>query len=316
MNVAAATGILQKAASAISGVVDQIKRLPDVVRPWVDAFNPAAGQRLDYAFRSLSATIGYAFEPVILSATKVVDGFAGAIMGGMERLRGPVERAASLFANAIQPALQAVSIVFDGLATAAQILTPIMDVVAEALAGLGGVAAVLAQGLSMMVEGVLTGLMNSLGGMQSAVDFVRDQFTGLAITTMHVVTALMDMFGQAKMAKDFLKAVASMKPPPSSGRQGAPEGFGIGGLEDLYRRRLVSAAQGAGKDNQQLMVDYLKDIRESARQLVDVLEKDPEAFSRMQKQVLREKMGETSGTGIDWGVRIANWFRQDQRNQP
>lgn len=311
----AALAVLQQAAGAIGGVVDQIKRLPDVVSGFVAAFDPTQIQRLDYAYKSLYSTVGFALTPIIGAATRTVEQFADAISGGMEAIRGPIEKVAGTFLGALQPAIAAASDVFDGLASAAEMLEPLMtplEAVIEATLGLG--RALTAIGVETLLA-VVKQLIPSAEALQQMTDWVTQTFLRLAEATLQVTDSLLSMVGRTDVLASILERLAK-EPAPGGRRQGAPENFQIGGTEDVYRRRLLLAAQARAKDPAEESRDYLKDLRELAKQMLEELKKRPTPTPQEQAQ----NAADVTRLGIDplavlWD-RLFGRQRQADRNAP
>lgn len=302
---------LQAAASAIGAVVDQVRKLPDAVRGFVDAFSPATGQRLDQSFRSLHATIGYALEPVLHTAIALVDGFADAISRGMDRLRGPVEAVTSAFAGSLRPALGAVAAAFDGLAGVAETLRPLVEPLGTALEGLASLARVVTTLLSALAEALAGAVMEGLGNLRAATDWLAEQFVSTAGVVLHFSDALLRAAGLGDVADKAIRRMLAAV-PQGGRRQGAPENFGISGIDDLYRRRLVEAARGGGRSKEDMTFDVWRRIQGLLEELVRITEnKDAQA----QRDRGLEQGFQAGGGNNAWAInQLVNLMRQENRN--
>jgi hypothetical protein len=261
--------VLQQAAGAISGVVDQIKRLPDAVRGFVDAFNPAAGERLDYAFRSLHATIGYAMEPIIMAATAVVERFAGALMSGMDALRPAIEKVAGLFVGMLQPAMATVGVVMDAVARVAERIADRLGGFAKLFEGFFSVMHVVITTAVTLAEAFIE-LTSPLGVVNKGFDLIGEALADLAIGFIGLTDFILRFIGATALANKNLEVLAKLR--PQSGRAPAPTNFGIGGLEDIYKRRLVEASKGGGKSIEEKNSDFLKRIAEAVEGMKKAME--------------------------------------------
>lgn len=310
---------LNQAVQLIGEVVGTLQRIPDAVRGWVDAFNPAAGKALDHAFRSLAATIGYAMEPIIHTATRTVNAFAGAIMNAMDRLRPAIERTGILFSRVMQPVLHAVSFAADVLADALDGAAPLIELVGEALEGVLAVANVVAQAFFALDAVIRQGVLGAFGDLKRLTDILNDGFVSLATGVIAATAMLLSFAKQDKMLAMFLARLAVA--PQLRGRAPAPEGFQLGGLEDIYRRRLLAAAQGAGGTVQDKQLSAQERIAEYSRQLLELMRTNRPMFDQQNRRQALNLWNQVQAGGA-----IPAWLqaillqmggnRQDQRNQP
>jgi hypothetical protein len=313
----AAAAVLGQAVGAIQNVVNEIRRLPDAVRGFVDAFNPQAGERLDYAFRSLHATIGFGLEPVITTTTRIVEKFADAISNGMDRLRAPIEKVSGLLLGALAPGFASVATIFDGLATAAEALTPLMEpaaAVLEAVMALGHVLTTI--GVESLLEGIrmLIPETRTLADVTHAVTGALVSLTG---TVLHFADFLLSFVGKQHVLLNVLDSLA--RPRAEGNRRApAPSNFGMSSLEDIYKQRLVAAAKGAGgKTPEEQSRDYLADIRKIAEQIRDQLKNDPVGGANAARAAARDVawwMAPVSAP-LAIALRILAWDRADERNR-
>jgi hypothetical protein len=266
------------AIAAVQQVINALLRIPQAVRSYVDAFNPTAGQQLDRAFRSVAATIGYALEPVILAATRIVDSFAGALLGAMNSLRRPVELVSQAFRLVLRPAIDAVSIAFDGLAKAAEGLTPLLEplsAAAQMITTTFGIVTAVALELVAGLTGALGEVVPSMMNLHTTTVTLTGVFVEMTRIALRWGYVLSNLVGLGKHFRDALEAFTKQR--PQAGRPGAV-GFGMGGLEDLYRRRLVEAAKATGgKSIEEKQFDVTSQIRDMMKEMLDQIKKQEEA---------------------------------------
>src|SRR5262245_14127899 len=242
--LAAVAGALMKSTEVIGGVVTALSAIPRAVRPFVDAFNPQAGLRLDKAMMDLYATIGYALEPVIMGAVDVIDAFSGAIVGAMDRLRAAIAAITSLMKGVLRPIIALVGTLFDGLASVVSALMPVFRVIATYLEGWYSVLRVVVTIFTTLAESVIVAIVNAFGGMTSVTKFLTDAFVGLIKAVLEVTFFFLELFGKQDLVTKILERLAGEG--PAKGRSAVPGGYGLGTMEDLYCRRLVEASKAIG----------------------------------------------------------------------
>lgn len=301
--------ILQAAAGAIGGVVDQIKKLPDAVRGFVDAFNPATGERLDYAFRSLHSTIGFAVEPILLTTTRIVEDFADAISAGMTRLREPVEKVASAFSGALQPAVATAGALLDLLADGVDALVPFLEPLGAAMEGFASLFRITATLLGQLGVALLESALAPLGDLKTATEFLAEQFVSTAAVVLHFSDVL---FRAAGFGDTFDKAIARMRQAAAENSRRAPgaANFGISTLEDVYRKRLIEGARMGGKSKEDMQFDVWKRIEKLLEELVEI-NRNPAAREQRDRGM---EQGFRAGGGRDL-QNFLNLFRQEGRNE-
>lgn len=292
--------------------------LPDRVRSFVDALNPSVGERFDYALRGLNATIGYALEPILLTATRIVDEFSGALSAGMDRLRRPIEQVSGLFAVALRPALEAVRNLFVGLAQAGEMLAPVLPLFGTAMEGL---AALFNVGTVVLVETLLDLLRSWIPSgkdLASMTDELKATFVALAVATLRVTAFMLNLAGRGDVMRKVFDALLR-EAPPRAGRQGMPQGFALGGIEDVYRKRLLAAAQAGGRGVDEQQLDVQREIRDAVREMAQELKDNPKEFEektnafmdKLKKGIFDSLIGPLRGLMQDMGLN-----RLFGRNQP
>lgn len=307
--------VLAQSAQVVSGVIDSLRAIPDAVRKFTDAINPQAGLNLDRAFRSLYATIGHAMLPIIETATRTVDRFAGALMGAMDRLRGPVEKVAHLFERAFAPVLQSVSVVGDSLAGIIESLEPVFRLLGGWLEGAAAQMAVLINVVVALQEAMTKATLSGFGDLSKTLFVVQDQFVNLSVAVLQATAHFLLLIGATDVLRRILKGV--MGQPPGLGRTPAPLGVQIGGLEDIYRRRLVEAGKGmAGASVEEKQLTAQQRIAAACEGMLQKLEKEPDAFRRELSRSPGGRAAESAGALLTILERLFGRDRQNQRNQP
>lgn len=314
----AALGILSQAAGAVKGMVDQILKLPDAVRPFVDAFSNA-GDRLDQAYKSLYATIGYALEPVIIAASATVERFADAISGGMNMLRGPIEKAAGLFMGSVKPFLEGLGAGAERLGRLFETLAPLLKPVAAAFEAFGGLLHIVSTVFGELALALVEQLMPSADSLQTATDKVGVAFVFLADQTLRLADFFLTLIGMEKLMIPILEALLKGR-EPGGRRMGKPEGYGISGVEDVYRKRLLAAAGAGGRSVQEEQRDYLKEIRDLLEDRLDEIKNRPDEREEKRKEAAKLVIYEGEGLGARVARKVAEALnrigRQDDRNEP
>lgn len=311
-----ATAVLAQSLQLFGEINNELKRIPDSVRGFVDAFNPQAGLRLDFAFQSLNATIGGAFVPIIEGAARIVERFADAISNGMGRLQAPIEKAVGLFMGVLQPALVAVSDVFDGLADAADLLSPLMEPAAAALEAMTALSRVLTTiGVQALLEAIKL-LIPNAESLTEITTAVTQAFVQLTETTLRLAQFMLGVVGLNGAMEKILTRLAK-EPEMGDRRKPAPTNFGIGGLEDIYRRRLVEAAKAGGKTPEEQSRDYLADIRKIAAEMLKELQANPNAAKEKAEGAARDAAWGAGEAAL--GIPVFEWMwrqiRQGDRNR-
>jgi hypothetical protein len=326
--IAAAALAVNQALGAVGKVVDALKVIPDAVRGFVDALNPAAGMRFDWAMRSLSATIGYALEPVLETATRTVNEFAGAISEGMDRLRAPMQAVGSTFMTVIRPLMGAINGLLGAFMDSVEGLMPLLEPVGVVLEE---IMIVLRWFLAATTGGLMTLIKYTiLGGQElsKVTEWLTDGFIGLVEATLKLTYWFLWMTGQTEMFKKILEAVGGPK-PPGEGRKAAPTGYAVTTLEDLYRKRLVSAAMaGAGTSVEEKQLSVQERIEDMVRRMKEEMEKPgggklgEEAVQRTAEAIPQAPMALTAPGGpLTWFTveeitkRMWNYFQRPKEDR-
>jgi hypothetical protein len=260
-----------QAVVAIGLVVDALKAIPNVVRGWVEAFNPGAVEQLSWAWRDLSATLGYAFEPVIQGLTIGLREFAGAIRAGMDALRPAIMRVVQVILQVLHPWFAALG---SGLQGVASILNgtfqPILKLVATGLEGLATLLSVAGQ-LFNTVGMALVEAVAGLFGLDGVTDLLREamgQLVRAFMTGANVILRLVDSLLGSSLSARFLTALG--RDTKNDRRAAAPLNVSVGGFEDIYRRRLTEAARaGGGASPLERQTSILDEIRGHAREMLE-----------------------------------------------
>lgn len=206
--VANGLGMIKGAATQVSGMFNQ---LAGTLRPFVEAFSPAAVEVFDAAIRDLSAVIGSAALPVFGVLTAAVKEFSSILLPAIEELRPVIQAVANSFRTLVSGALANFEILVAPLTDLAALagdvvvaLTPllrtitalnsvILAVVSANLQSLIGVLSLslemlspifemigaLAEplrALSVIIQGLTAGLRSLLSGLLGMFDFDMSEF--------------------------------------------------------------------------------------------------------------------------------------------
>lgn len=272
------TGVVGQVIGPFKSLVESVLGLPDYFKgiaqqaaAYVQHFDPGAVQAMNQALRSVSATIGYALQDVVRGFTVSTREFAGAIMGAMDMIRPAVAQTVAAFRMVLQPILHLTNRVLLTLADRAGRLMPLVQLFAVALDQTISRFVVFYELLNVLVDSIVEGLGEFLSTFsllargrdwKSFGDVVKDVRSAMVLLTKAIITVfdtVLRLTGRAATADRFLKRLA--EGPAKSGRPAAPENFQIGGLEDLYRRRLLEAAKASGDDPASRQASAMEDIR-------------------------------------------------------
>ncbi len=264
---AGAAALVTGAVGVIGTVISELGKIPATVRPFVDAFNPATGQKFDESIERVNAVIGNALEPILQAAITVVDQFGGAIGAAMDALRGPIEAVASLFIGTLQPVIATVGLVVETLVgnfTALQsVLRPLFSIL-EAYFNYLRVLITIFIAVRNVVFQILLEPLKAFGNLLGRAADMLVEFT---IGLLTAVDFLLRLLGADKVANEILLSLTKKRPDKADDKR-APKDFGVTGLEDLYRRRMVAAAQAKAPGLEEQNNKYLERIAEAAEELL------------------------------------------------
>lgn len=262
------------AGDALHALIGPIETVEGKLGSWVNqaskfiaAFNPSLLEVFDQALRSLHATVGYALEPVIVFATEAIREFAGAIRPAMDALREPMQKLFSIMLPIVSAGLQAFGAVLSAAVAVFELLMPVINAISAVFEGFLSIIVVAIKLFAALAEG-LAGAA-SLGKLNDAATGVRDAFARLIIVAMTMVDYFLRLVGATAMANNFLRVMAQ-GPRSQEGRAPAPQNVQLGGVEDVYKRRLTEAAKaGGGASPMERIASVLDQVRAHAQGLLE-----------------------------------------------
>jgi hypothetical protein len=271
--------ILTESATELKSTFDQ---LIGVVAPFVEAISPSTMALVNQAFRDLQATIGSAFVPAFQILAETFRNFGGIILPLMQRLQPIITQLAQAFSTLAQEVLRQ-------LVTQLQILVPVIDVLASALAQLVKFYSDLMSIGTALYQAFAT-IISSFLGTDTAQ--IKDIFKSL-FDSMRVVIKQLILFGatlatvagfrnQVKIFADSLAGIIKERDNPAQGLKGAAQNAHIGGIGEITQKiQLASAiaAGGAGNNENKSDTEWLKDIAKSVAKVAD----DQKSFAQALK---------------------------------
>ena len=176
---------------------------------------------------------------------RIIDHFAGALMSGMDRLRGPINAVASTLAGALQPAIAAVGTVMDGLASAAEALLPLLKPLGTALEGVMSILNVLTAIVVEVLLEAIKALIPDAKSLESITEGLVEVFVGLAEAVLRTTGFLLALASQEKLMRNVLESLVKER-----------DRMGLrAGTERLWHRwsggHLSAAAGGVGPGRRQ-----------------------------------------------------------------
>lgn len=309
-SAAAAVSVIAEVVSALADLPGAIQSAAGVFTQFVEAFAPATVERMSYAFRSLSATIGYALEPAVQTVTRVVEMFANAISSGMDKLRPAVEKVGAVFISVLEPVLGLAGELLEMFAEQVQKSLPLLDVLSVVLQAITQTARFTNTVLFTIAE-ALGGLFDPFAGLRTAATFLVEVFVGAAGVVLHFTDAVARMVGLGKVMDKVIDRL--LLSTQAGRRQGAPEGFGMGGLEDIYRRRLTEAARSGGPSKEDEALDLQRRIKEILEDIRELSKNPPAQAARDEGLRQGFRVGAAANLGA-FGAGADALLRQEGRN--
>jgi len=347
----ALTGAIGSVPDFVKGVFDQaydlvsmapkfFKSIADQAASWVREFDPSAVMAMDQAMRSLTATVGYTLTPIVHGFTSAAREFAGAALDGMNALRPAVAQVVGVFRTALEPALHFFHRWLLGLADRLERAAPLLDRFGKALDYSLTAWAVFFEAYEAVSEALFdlaeatapstllqffTGL-DALGvGLFKVGNHLPELTKGIIAATaasLFMADTLSRTFGgEGGRARKFLDRLA--QEPQRSGRPGAAEGFGMSGLEEIYRKRLLEAAKSGSEDPTLKGISLMEDIRDFAGGMADQIGEGVDVGKELAK-LLQQLIDRLPGGGNSVPEKLASssplwealgWAAQQARNQ-
>jgi hypothetical protein len=246
----AALSGLSAGATAAAGA---LLALPDMIKGFVEAFNPYLVEQFNVAMSNISATIGSALEPAMMVFLDVARQANDIIAPLFEQLRPVIEGVASEFASRLMPVLKL-------LVEVAMALVPVFQIVNEAMRPLQALLPAMANILRLVVAG-LVGLFESFGNVLSPIKDVSDRLVKAikeATKGLIIFAAQFAQFlGLNKVVESIQKAFAPVK--AGAGKVAAPKDVAITDMGAILREATAAAftAQGTAQKG---VEDWLGDI--------------------------------------------------------
>src|SRR5262245_30311944 len=295
--------IVGQVSGALLAIPDAVTRVVSSVRAFTDALNPQVGLNFDRALRSLEATIGQALEPIVVAATAIIVQFAGALTDAMAALRGPIETVSGLIVSVLQPVFAAVADVAGVVARNFEHTLPLLRNLAVVLEGALSVAGVMVTVFFELDSAIRDVLLGTLGDLGKVTSWLKDQFVEMGKAFIVGTVVFLRMVGANALALRVLEALA--REPKKAGITPAPSEYRLGGLADIYQRRLVEAAKGGGKTVADEQLDVMKELRDFAKEQIEILKDEQKAAA--QDRAARQGWAAGGGAGLPFLNIFGRW---------
>ena len=264
-SIAAALGPeAQAVQQAMSVVVDSLKQMasailgvPDMIRPFVEAFNPTVIQQYDQAIRNLMATVGRTLEPAMQALLNFVRVLNDAVAGPLDLLRPALSDLWSHLTDYLLPAVRLV----------AEVLSqwiPQMIAISESLRFFLDAHVAVVE-IMRLFFAILSGLSGGFGSLKEQSDKLTAAIKEATTSVILFAAKMARLFGLESVVDSIKRTFAPMA--RGGGAIGAPREAGISDMASILRDATTMAfvAQGAGAKTQE---EWLGDID---KKLEDVL---------------------------------------------
>jgi len=265
-------GMARAAAEFAYALATAVVWIPRAVEQFTKALDPVAVERFDAALASVNATIGQAFVPMTIMATKALRTMADMIAPTFERLKEPVEAVTQAFLSWFLPGLHNVLDVVD-------LFVDVLKNNAGAIAAFGqwmgalsesfGAVIALVKALAETLLSTDTLFTNVFDGLAQSAREVTKSFVAAAATVLKFLglTATLDAF---KKALDPRREGRAKLP--------APTDFGITDVAGAMREQTIAAArasvaQGAPRDTNDILNDLsgiVENVAQNGLQIIDI----------------------------------------------
>jgi hypothetical protein len=271
--------------SFASTLTDGVNSLVSAVTPFVQALNPNLVFGLNYAMKSLQATIGVALVPVAQVLTRAIREMAGILLSAMHAIGPALGSLTQALMTFVQGAVRA-------FADALIELAPLLDALAEAAHILVSAWDAIRAVLMAVVQSLktwLTGLFGSeAGDLKGWLSAFRDGLHSAVEALLKFAVSLARLFGasgfQSNLAKSLRDLAGTGKQVSGTGAPPAPSDVGFKTFEDIGKTMAAAAfaAQGTGggaaadkSEREWLaqMADSLDKMKDSGPQLADHIAK-------------------------------------------
>lgn len=173
------TGLFSELQSNISKIVGFAHQAAS----FVSAFNPALVERMNFAFRDMTATIGVALTPIVEGATRISRMVGSVLLPVMQQLQPVIARLTSAFLQLLQNNTPAFARLSQFLVDAADKLANMAISLTPLITGLQSVSRFFMQINMGMMQGLLSGLkllelpLKGLGNLIESLTPVFDALT-------------------------------------------------------------------------------------------------------------------------------------------
>lgn len=316
-----AAGMAGAGASMITGVVggaiDAFKALTSQVMGFVEAFAPAVVEVFNQSLRDLTAVVGMALEPVMKVATSVVKDFSATLLPLMRDLRPVIEQVAATFKEVSAVAINVFATNFKAILPVIQLMADGLNAISPILQTVGAAFAGLVQATSYVIKGVLSGLgvdtKDMMGGLRTALEelsryvlmasaaFLKLIHGGLGDS---FIKGVKDAMGLDKLKRKDAPPADGMEPVRDAGGVAKEDATGMGAMRNAsfanfadFGKQVAlaaSVAAGSGEDAPKTSEEWLKKISDSLDGIADM--KSGELWDK-----LKDKIKEA----VEAGVRAA-----------
>lgn len=280
----------------ISGVTGGVQSLVQAVTPFVQALNPNIIFVLNYAMRSLYATIGVALLPVVRVLASGIRQMAGALLPAMQALAPILGKLASIIMGFVVNSVQRFA---QNLIDMAPILNMLADVAGVLVGAWEAVRAV----VFAFIDSLVNWIRGILGGGESA-DMLK-VFRDALHRVVEALTRFSVMLARFLGFSDFVSNLKNQltkfaEPVKASGAPPAPQEVGFKTFEDISRTMASAAfaAQGGAGNEAEAHSE-----REWLKHLADSLDAMKDEGPSL-KEFLAEKLSELSDKAEEAGAQF------------
>lgn len=235
------------------------------VGSFVGALNPGLMEHLNQLLNNLSATIGYAFEPVMAGAAEIVRQWTSMLVPLVRELQPVLRELMEAISAVLLPVLQ---ILVDFLRIVVAVLKPVIAVFSAVAKVIGAVLDVFGALIETIFDTIgeflsATGIMELfneiLGFFKRVIHAVVEGLTWLGAALLKLVGAI-ETLAKLRMA---VERRVEERRGKTAGMVAAPKDAGVTGVEDIARRlseRAFTAQRGAVAKTDNELLDSILDI--------------------------------------------------------
>jgi hypothetical protein len=258
----AITGVLGPFQTALAGATGALTALPNIVAPFVNAFNPGAVEVFGQALRDVQASIGAVLLPILTVFTQVLREVNSILAPAFDALEPVIASLAGMLAQVLVPIVKVLAVALEGFAALLQALMPVLQIIADLMEAMANVFRVFVA----VLNAVWSALTSALGsGFRSAVDGIRSAIHEATRAFILFTARLLKFVGADTALENLYRA---FRPTQRGGKTAAPQELGIAGIEEVMRASVLAAAQaGLGGAGPRTAEDHLAGISE---QILDI----------------------------------------------